>query len=84
MPKKPNPDSNSESLISSKMFGAMLLLILAIILVVFYPSKKVTDQNTRVSQAISTYEISKTEETKRRVMPAKASVKKPNEEEEGC
>ena len=66
MPRKPNPDSNSESLISGKMFGAMLLLMLAIILVVFYPSKNVIDQNTQVSQAISTYEIIKTEETKRR------------------
>ena len=84
MPQKPNPDSNWESLISGKVFGAMLLLMLAIILVVFNPSKNVTNKNTQVSQAISTYDLTKTQESKKKITPTKAAVTVPEDEEEGC
>ena len=78
------PNANSESLISGKMLGATVLLVLAIILAAVYPSKDVIEQSTQAVQNESTYEISKLEETSKRAMPRKAAVTVPGEEEEGC
>ncbi|MCG8606411.1 hypothetical protein MJD09_15690 [bacterium] len=82
-----------ENKISGKMFGAMLLLLLGIILAIFYPSRDFSEdaavisrseKGTQVSRDVGNQLGTKAESKRHPIDLKKAAINKSDEEEEGC